>query len=351
MFDNGISYRIPEISPAWRQAEANGRIVFNRLPPGRYTLELKKNSGTVEAAKRLQFEVLPRFYETAWFRIVATGVVLALLLALYRWRLAILSAQKKKLEKKVQQRTSELHSNMQQLEKTIKELEFSEQRIFRNGMFKEKLTSMILHDLRSPLRFLSGVATHIRQHYASMPEGELDRQLNELATACSNVYYFSNDFMEWIKARQNDFNITITPVNIQEVFDEIAQLYFVLARYKRNSIEVMHTTEVCLTDMNMLRIIIRNLVDNANKYTQGGAITLAAVKQPGTLQIVVTDTGKGIPASVLSSLENEYDFENAQNNQTLGLKLVFDLTRNINGHIHFSSEPKKGTTVTISLPQ
>jgi signal transduction histidine kinase len=348
-YDNNIHYRIPEISPEWLEAPVNGEIIFNRLPRGLYTLELNKINGSSQAAKMIRFRVMPHFYETRGFVLLCIFALLTMLWLLYRWRLSLLSEQKKKLEKKVYQRTEELNSNMLHLEKTIKELELSEERIFRNGVFKEKVTSMILHDLRSPLRFLSGVANHIRQHYNRMPEPELDRQLNELATACSNVYYFSNDFMEWIKAQQNDFTINVEVIKVQQVFEEIAQLYYTLSKHKHNSIVIEHTAATCCTDLNILRIIIRNLVDNANKYTHSGKITMRAVQQQRQLHITVSDEGKGISPELIEVLQKGIAIESNTPSQTLGLKLVLDLTRLINGAIDFSSELQKGTSITIRL--
>ncbi len=348
-YDNNIHYRIPELSAVWQEAPANGEIVFNRLPHRHYTLELRKSNGTGESVKTISFRVLPHFYETWAFMLCCLTATAAVLLLLYRWRLSVLSEQKKKLETKVYQRTEELNNNMLHLEKTIKELELSEERIFRNGVFKEKVTSMILHDLRSPLRFLSGVATHIRQHYDQMPAQELDKQLNELAAACSNVYYFSNDFMEWIKAQQNDFTVNIERVQIQQVFEEIAQLYFTLSNYKHNSIVIEPTAVTCYTDLNILRIIIRNLVDNANKYTQGGKITMRALQAENKVELTVADEGKGISPDLIEILQKGVIIESNTPGQTLGLKLVIDLTRVLNGEIMFSSELQKGTTITINL--
>ena len=348
-YDNNIHYRIPELSPVWQEAPANGEIVFNRLPHKHYTLELRKSNGTSESVKTISFRVLPHFYETRVFLLCCLAAGAVVLLLLYRWRMSVLSEQKKKLEKKVYQRTEELNSNMLHLEKTIKKLELSEERIFRNGMFKEKVTSMILHDLRSPLRFLSGVATYIRQHYDQMPAPELDKQLNELASACSNVYYFSNDFMEWIKAQQNDFVINIEQVQVQQVFEEIAQLYFTLSKYKHNTIIIEPTVATCYTDLNILRIILRNLVDNANKYTQGGKIIMRAVQFEDKVLLTVADEGKGISPDLIKVLQKGITIEDNAPGQTLGLKLVIDLTRVLNGEIMFSSELQKGTNITISL--
>jgi two-component system sensor histidine kinase EvgS len=100
----------------------------------------------------------------------------------------------------------------------------------------------------------------------------------------------------------------------------------------------------------MLITIIRNLTDNANKYTNGGAIRIKAVKENDQVLIAIADTGKGMsPKQVAAFLGND-NVENFSSGSQLGHKFIFDLTRRLDGILTIESVEHKGTTVTLKLP-
>ncbi len=349
-FNNNTYYRIKEISPLWEKIDRNTKIVLNLLPKGEYVIELSKLNNKSEATRTIKFTVLPHMLESRPFIILYIIIAIGLLYLLYKWRLKVLSQQKKQLELSVLNRTNELNINLNQLEKTIVELKLSEERLFRNGLFKDKVSGMILHDIRSPLRFLSSVASNLHLNHNHLEPFVLEKQLNELATASTNLYYFSNDFLEWIKAQNNNYILKIKKIELNKLFDELYNMFYSLAKYKNNSIIIEKNSAYCITDLNVLRIILRNLMDNANKYTNNGIINLSADITHSDTIIKISDNGPGISESLLNELSSNFKDDSEINSNTLGLKMVIELIKLLNGKIEINSQLNIGTNIEITFP-
>jgi signal transduction histidine kinase len=105
-------------------------------------------------------------------------------------------------------------------------------------------------------------------------------------------------------------------------------------------------------------IIIRNMVSNSLKFTgPGGIIELGTeiTEEKNILEIFVSDNGTGISEEKLSAILSGNKYESSYGTERekgtgIGLNLCFDLVKLIDGTIHISSDPGKGTKVTIRLP-
>ncbi len=100
----------------------------------------------------------------------------------------------------------------------------------------------------------------------------------------------------------------------------------------------------------MLITIIRNLVDNANKYTSHGSIRITATRQGDDVQLCISDTGKGMNSRQMAAFLGEDNLENVNSGSQLGHKFVFDLTRRLGGILSVESEEQKGTKIRLLLP-
>jgi signal transduction histidine kinase len=336
--------------PLWQKLSKDGQITINNLSPGHYNLKIRNNSGGRLRELSIPFTVRPWFYQTWWFRTLLFLAIGACVYFFIRLRIKLLVHQKEKLERQVQERTNELSQNVEQLKRAIKDLELSDSKLLQTSLFKEKLTSLVLHDLRSPLRFLSSVSGYISAHHKNLPVAELEHQLAELTAAAGGVYYFTQDLLSWINTQANDFSIKAEAVSITEIFKETNNLYSILIKQNGNTIHFSENDIVCKTDKNILKTIVRNLVDNANKYTVNNNIYLLAIRENQEVKIVISDDGKGMPPSIVQAAQNGLLDGLTGADSPMGLKLISDLTRRIRGTIKFESEEGIGTTVTITIP-
>jgi K+-sensing histidine kinase KdpD len=104
------------------------------------------------------------------------------------------------------------------------------------------------------------------------------------------------------------------------------------------------------SDPHLVITIIRNLTDNANKYTSQGEIRIVAKQERDSLLIHVADTGRGMSSEQAAAFLGKGTLENVTSGSQLGHKFIVDLTQRLNGTLSIETSEKTGTTVTLHIP-
>lgn len=335
-----LEYRLSSGANTWTRLPENGLISFNRLTHGNYilTLRMLKGFGTGGyLTKEISFTVAPRWYQTNLFYISCILLMAALSGLYIRWRTRKIKQQKAELEKEVELRTNAL--------------KISEEKIRQNAQFKSQVTSLVLHDVRSPLYYLNKITENIyRSTEGKVPDG-IREELKDLHLSVKDISAYAQTLFAWISAQQDNFILRPVRINIAELLNEICANYQLLAAQNNNTIAYLADQKLTVvTQADLLQIVTRNLVDNAIKFTNNGKIVLSAGHKSGDFFITVTDTGKGMTASrVERILGNEVE-EIADTRSGMGYRLIRDLLKKMDGRLAVESEPGKGSAVTIILP-
>lgn len=219
---------------------------------------------------------------------------------------------------------------------------------------KDKLFSIISHDLRSPLALT-------QQYFSALKEVEMDNHERqeletELVNNLNNAEELLNNLLNWAKNQMQNATPQIKKINLNQLLEKKMEVFQNIAAKK----DIMLTTNISeninvKADTDMLRLIIRNLLNNAIKFTPaGGKIELSATAQDGDCIISVKDNGIGIPANKQADIfslkaNSTYGTEN-EKGTGLGLVLCKDYTLLQNGKIWFNSTEGVGTTFFVSLP-
>ncbi len=328
-----LEYKLNPIGDQWYPVAKDGQIFINRLPYGKYVLMIRKRCGWKPnefTVSSLSFEVLPRWYNTRWFDLLLVGFVLLMLLLIYLFRPRILLHQNRRLQSKVNSRTAELE---------------------QSTLIKERLISAIMHDLRSPLFAQGYMIGYLEKNYKQLTEADLDDLLVQLNESNKKICQFSTDFLAWYNTRQEGFQLELYAVELASFVGEVAAFYLELAGRKGLSLTVDIPQGLVLrTDRNILAIVLRNLVDNAVKYTSSGNILISAAMRDQGVYIQISDTGVGMPATKISELLNTGKVDNNhQASSSYGYRLIIDLAQLIRTGLHIESEVGKGTTVVVSF--
>lgn len=353
-----IEYRIKNYDKAWKPVGADGAIEISYLPSGKYILELRKQSGfgpgNYVTLSRF-FSIEPFFYETPWFRILLVLLFIAGVYWLFRARLKQLEARKKTLEGLVQTRTEELKQSVDQLENTVAELRTSEDNLYKSTLLKDKLTSVILHDIRSPVRFIDLLTNHLQHALITGKKEQLPGLAAELKKTTGHLNFFTKEFLVWLTAQQSGFRARNEYILLGELFDEMNLFFQNILEWNNNALVVETDKKMgAWSDRQLLKIILHNLIDNANKHTKNGRITLSASIRETDILITVTDTGKGIAPNMLARLqrglsENNADFFIMENDGSLGYRIIKDFADRLGATVLMESEEGKGTRVSICL--
>ena len=223
---------------------------------------------------------------------------------------------------------------------------------------KDRLFSIIAHDLRSPFTAILGLTEMISDEFDSMNRDEVKDILKELHKSANNLYSLLDNLLEWAMIRRNKKPFNPTEIVLKSVVTSSVQTLLENARAK--SINVFIDIEENLqvyADKNMLEVILRNLFSNATKFTYNdGQITISAEQTSDDyITIRVTDTGMGMPHDMLMKIFSVSDRNNRRGTRGesscgLGLLLSKDFVEKNGGSISAESIDGKGSTFSFTIP-
>jgi two-component system sensor histidine kinase/response regulator len=219
---------------------------------------------------------------------------------------------------------------------------------------KVKLFSIIAHDLRTPL-------ASVQQYFSVMAEVDIDAEERaemekNLVETIGKTQDLLTNLLKWAKNQMDGTNAHLQAVQLSSYLQETTELFQTIAIKKDITLNTIADETITVkADPDMLQIVIRNLLNNAVKFTKpGGRIELKAIADNTNCIISITDNGIGIPLSRQADIFslNTASTHGTQNEHGTGLGLVLckDYTELQGGCIWFHSIEKDGTTFYISLP-
>ena len=337
-----LEYNLSGFNEEWKEMPEDGLLNLSRLAPGNYTLRVRKVNGFGKnnyEYRQWSIIVPPVFYRTIWFLIAVAVIMLFLVGLLIQLRLKLVEKKK------------EMKATVVRLEETVTKLQHSEQALLRTSRQREKLISLVIHDLRSPLRFLTMLAGDLHDNQDGFTPAELKDRSFWVKKGAQDIYNFSEDFLLWVTSQKDNFKISKKLFPIRPLLQEIHDFYLEQALQKGNKISYEADEDLQVwSDPHLLITIIRNLTDNANKYTEQGIIRISARRDNDELLITVADTGKGMSRQQVAAFLGQDSLDNVKSGSQLGHKFIFDLTQRLNGALSVESGENTGTTVSVRIP-
>ncbi|HVS98444.1 MAG TPA: HAMP domain-containing sensor histidine kinase [Puia sp.] len=218
-------------------------------------------------------------------------------------------------------------------------------------MQRERLISLVIHDLRSPLRFLTMLATDLHDNRVRLSADELKERTWWIKKGAQDIYQFSEDFLLWVNSQKDGFRLAKQLFFVRPLLCEIADFFHEQALQKGNRFDLAVDEDLQIrSDPRLLAIIVRNLADNANKYTEHGCIRITAKGEAGGWRVSVSDTGKGMTEQQVRTFLTGAAPGNSAGGSQLGHQFVFDLTRQLGGKLFVESSAGKGTAVSLHIP-
>jgi len=215
---------------------------------------------------------------------------------------------------------------------------------------KTKLISIISHDLRSPVSSLFSFLELKRQNPALLEKEDQVKLDRELTVAADHLLEAMEDLLIWSKSQMDHFSLSTESIRVDHLLDDIARLHRPFADERQVTLKKEGSAGIRLdTDPNFVRVILRNLVSNAIKFTPpGGTITLSASGTEGKVYLRVKDTGSGISKA---DLANIFEWNSIRSDSSgLGLRLAREFAEKLSGSISVISTPGEGSEFTVTLP-
>jgi signal transduction histidine kinase len=324
----GFIYAVYSITRAWRSGSKDARIILlGVLVSFPFILiEILKNSMFV--ALNVQFMYM-----------VEMGVLVFLIFQVYLLanhyaqsyhRLEVMNRD---LEQMVEERTGELMTA---------------------NTVKDRLLSVMSHDIKSPLNSLRGILQIFHKgaitseeftHFTKHIEGDL----NKTSILVENILYWTASQLKGVQVKKEKFDLS-------NLISDNVQLFQTVASNKK--ITVTHNNPQSLVinnDRNIINLVLRNLISNAIKFSfEGSSIIISAQRENGHINIDVKDDGVGMDEQTLRSIfEPELSVSKSgtgnESGTGLGLGLCQEYLQLAGGILEAESEPGKGSTFTMRL--
>lgn len=223
---------------------------------------------------------------------------------------------------------------------------------------KDKLFTIIAHDLRGPTSSLAALLDQMNTNFDDFDNAELKKMLLILSKSSENVNNLLDNLLIWTQAQLNKIDFHPAVHSLDDILQNA--IFDIEHSSKTKEIDIKVTGEqgiLVKADADMLQIILRNILSNAIKFTnRGGQVIIEPVAQiHNRIKISITDNGVGIDKQMLEKL---FDITNTQHTRGtenekstgLGLILVKYFVEKNKGTLTIDSEKGKGTTVSFTLP-
>ncbi|MBN1988582.1 MAG: tetratricopeptide repeat protein [Bacteroidales bacterium] len=243
------------------------------------------------------------------------------------------------------------------INETNDRLRESEQQLRLMVQTRDKLFSIIAHDLKNPFNALVGLTELLSIQSAELEREEIKEYSNLIHHSANKVLTLLENLLQWARSQTGKLNVNPTLLNLKEITNECIEFAALNANSKEVTLsQSINNNTFVYADKDTLATVIRNLLSNAIKFTpKGGLVSLQAISTANAVTINITDTGVGIAQENLDKLfriDKSYTTEGTEKESGTGLGLIICkefIERNA-GTISVSSKLEQGTTFTITLP-
>lgn len=221
---------------------------------------------------------------------------------------------------------------------------------------KDKMFSVISHDLRAPL---GGIKSMLDLMYEDQQQNRQisSRSLDSLKNAADQTYNLLENLLFWSRSQRGKLVNDPEKINIYDLIIENLELLQTMSDNKQLEIDNRVDKDAsALGDRNMIKTVLRNLINNAIKFThEKGRITIDCEVKDGMAEVSVADNGTGIQKQNLEKILNMKEYYTTfgtrrEKGSGLGLNLCIDFIRRNNGELYIDSEYGKGSMFTFTLP-
>jgi signal transduction histidine kinase/CheY-like chemotaxis protein len=221
------------------------------------------------------------------------------------------------------------------------------------GMQKSRFLAAASHDLRQPLHALSLYSDALK---LQAPAGAIGEISGHIGKAVVSLAALVDSLLDISRLDAGVVQPELQQVPVRTLLEQIEVSYRPVAREKGLEFRIAAADALVNTDPVLLERLVRNLVDNAFKYTADGCVTLKAEVVGSAVRIAVRDTGPGIPAAERERIFEEfYQIGNPERDRSqglgLGLAIVRRLAQLLGLEVELESDLGRGSIFTVTMPQ
>jgi len=250
------------------------------------------------------------------------------------------------------------------LSQDVTEIKQAEQVLSKNAVelkalnaTKDKLFSIIAHDLKSPFTGIIGFSELLYENIDRYNIEKTKHFINQINQTAKSTFILLENLLTWAKAQTGKIEFKPQGLQLKPIIQDVISVLNSAAKIKNISLNSFESdNSLVFADRNMLHTILRNLVSNAIKFTQhGGRIEIYSIVIDGKIEVTVKDNGVGMNEETQKKLFNKDSSLSTkgtahESGTGLGLILCKDFIERQGGEIWFTSELGKGTEFKFTLP-
>ncbi|MBT34601.1 MAG: hypothetical protein CMO01_33480 [Thalassobius sp.] len=372
------------IDESWQNVGFERKVTYTNLQPRKYVFEVEGEiNGEKIPSRTLHIIVLPPWWATTWFRLLALAIFSLFLYGIYWYRLRSIRKQNRILAIKVNERTKrlqvaneelrqknyfiqeqkeEIQAQAEELEDYTKEIHLINEKleetvVKRTAWLKksnEELDNFVYrvsHDIRAPLSSILGLISLIKME--TMPL-KIEEYVNMVSQSINKLDTFVKNILDY--SRNSRLKVEPEEINFTKLLNDILEeLKYMQHAERLELIREFNIEENFYNDALRLQVIFRNLISNAIKYQNPYEDhSYAKVKisvNAQELNLEVEDNGIGIRKDdQLRIFDMFFRSDNRTAGSGLGLYIVKESIEKLGGSISLDSQVHKGTTFKIKLP-
>jgi len=347
---------------------------YTNLPAGKYLFEVNaSNSDGLWSKNNCSVLVIikPPFWKTWWFNSIIAFLLIISIYGFYRYRLNSIKKKNEELKVLVNERTHELEIKSKNLleanDKLIDQkeeitaqankLDETNHELQKLNNTKDRLFSIIGHDLKNPLSGIYTISELLKNNYTDYSEEKFKELIDILNSSSEKSYNLLQNILDWAKSQSKSVIIKIEATHIKSIINEV----YSLLRINADSKCIKLTNNISdnfyvLADKNMITTVIRNLVNNSIKFCHiNGEIIISGYSNDNKNIVSIIDNGVGINKERLERIfdinhHNSTFGTSGETGTGLGLIICKEFIEANGGTFNVTSIENKGTQFNIYLP-
>ncbi|SDX60465.1 Signal transduction histidine kinase [Lutibacter oricola] len=243
------------------------------------------------------------------------------------------------------------------LESNIESLELNEKKLKKLNATKDKLFSIIGHDLKSPFNAILGFSNLLVEDYKILNDNQRLNMLNHIEKSTKSTLNLLDNLLDWARSQRGVIQLNKENTNLKELLDSGINPYLSSATIKQITVinNVNPETSV-FVDSETIKVVFSNLISNAIKFSHKNSEVVVTSKVKGNLvEICFKDVGIGMDKTIIDGLfkvETSVKRDGTLNERGTGLGLILceEFIKKNNGNIKVESKENEGSKFCVSLP-